>query len=150
MPASAPSGRAPFTSFNSATRARAARRREARPGGRVRRRAALGGVLRGRGGVAADDERVQRRSRPPRELLPRAQRRQRRLLELALRLLCDYQDGCHQITLASSCSFCTSVGTSGTLMPAAREGGDSTLITLTLGETSTPSACGVSSSIGFF
>src|SRR5205807_808610 len=117
---------------------------------RVHDHAVLGQLLRGPRDVLSDHHRLDLRPALLRELLGRAQRMESRLLQLALRLLRHHQDRRHQITFASACSFCTSVWTSGTLTPAARCGGGSTLITFTFGVTSTPSAWGVSSAIGFF
>src|SRR5213076_627615 len=86
-----------------------------------------------------------------RELLRGRERIQGGLLEMAARLLTDHQDRRHdQTTFASSWSFFTSVATSGTFTPAVRAGGASTRTTFTFGLTSTPSAAGASSSIGFF
>src|SRR5207237_1736524 len=85
-----------------------------------------------------------------RHLLRGGERGERRLLEMSVGLLPNHQDRRHQITFASACSFCTRVATSGTLIPAARAGGGSTLWTFTLGVTSTESAWAVSSWMGFF
>ena len=62
----------------------------------------------------------------------------------------DNEDGHDQITPASLRSLSTSSATVFTLMPALRLGGSSTLSVLSRGATSTPSASGASTSIGFF
>ena len=117
---------------------------------RVHGDAVLRKLLRGARDALADHHRLDLGAAFLRELLRRAQRVEGRLLQLSVRLFRHHQDRRHQITFASACSFSTSVWTSGTLTPAARCGGDSTLTTFTLGETSTPSCCAVISAMGFF
>ena len=62
----------------------------------------------------------------------------------------DNEDGHDQITPASLRSLSTSSATVFTLMPDLRLGGSSTFSVLRRGATSTPSASGASTSIGFF
>ena len=108
-------------------------------------------LLRRLAGAGSDDHGLDLPAVLLRELLGRRERRERRLLQMAVGLLRYQEDLRHrQITFASSWSFFTSVATSGTLMPAARAGGASTRTTFTFADTSTPSAAGAISSIGFF
>src|SRR6266478_2931600 len=110
-----------------------------------------GKLLRGLRRARTDQEALDLAAVLLRELLGRRERRQRRLLQMPVRLFPDEQDRRHvQITFASSWSFFTRVATSGTFTPAARAGGASTRITFTFGATSTPRAAGAISSIGFF
>src|SRR6185312_9653947 len=74
---------------------------------------------------------------------------ERRSLERFVVVLGDDEES-HQITRASFLSLSTSSGTEATFLPPWRLAGSSTLRVTRRGATSTPSASGVSVSIGFF
>ena len=82
----------------------------------------------------------------------RGHRVQRRALEGLVVVFRQYEcsHGVSQMALASFFSLLTSVATSGTLMPALRDGGSETFSVFSRGVTSTPRSAGFSVSSGFF
>src|SRR3970282_1956133 len=83
------------------------------------------------------------------ELLRRRDRVERGLPDRLVVVLREDEDS-HQITFASLRSLSTRAFASATLVPALRLGGSTTFSTLNRGETSTPSASGLSTSSVFF